>query len=90
VDVQRGVQSVFRAANERLRAHIEKITYRGPRPVLCECSDPGCMKLLHIPPDEYRRVRADGNFVVLNGHESLEIERVVAHHNGYLIVDKNQ
>jgi hypothetical protein len=48
------------------------------------------MKLLHIPPDEYRRVRADGNFVVLNGHESPEIERVVAHHNGYLIVDKNQ
>jgi hypothetical protein len=47
------------------------------------------MELLHVPPDEYRRVREDGNFVVLKGHESPEIERVVAHHNGYLIVDKD-
>ncbi len=80
---------MFRAANERLRTHIERIIYRGPRPVLCECSDPGCMELLHVAPEEYRRVREAGNFVVLNGHESLEIERVVARQNGYLIVDKD-
>ena len=71
MDVQRGVQSVFRAANERLRTHVEKLIYRGPRPVLCECSDPACMEVLHLPPDEYQRVREDGNFVVLDGHETL-------------------
>ena len=89
MDVQRDVESVFRAANERLRAHVEKIIYRGPRPVLCECSDPTCMELLHVAPDDYRRVREAGNFVVLNGHESPEIERVVGRQNGYLIVDKD-
>ena len=89
MDVPQGVESVFRAANERLRAHVYKILYRGPRPVLCECSDPDCMELLHLGPDEYRRVREAGNFVVLNGHENPEIERVVGRHNGYLIVDKD-
>jgi len=88
MDVQRGVQSVFRAANERLRTHIERIIYRGARPVFCECSDPGCMELLPLAPEEYRQVREAGNFVVLNGHETPEIERVVARHNGYLIVEK--
>ena len=48
------------------------------------------MELLHLSPDEYRRVREDGNFVVLNGHETPEIESVVARQNGYLIVDKDQ
>jgi len=47
------------------------------------------MELLHVGPAEYRRVREAGNFVVLNGHESPEIERVVGRQNGYLIVDKD-
>ena len=46
------------------------------------------MELLHLAPEEYRQVREAGNFVVLNGHETPEIERVVARHDGYLIVDK--
>ena len=80
------VQSVFRAANERLRARL--MGYKGPRPVICECSDTQCMTVLEIEPDEYQRVRADGNFLVADGHETPEIERVVARQDGYAVVDK--
>ena len=87
MDVRRGVQSVFRAANERLRARLKG--YKGPRPVICECSDTQCMAVLDIEPDEYQRVRADGHFLVVNGHETPEIESVVARRNGYVVVDKD-
>lgn len=85
--VPRGVQSVFRAANERLRARLEG--YEGPRPVICECSDQTCMALLYVTPDEYKEVRAGGHFVVATGHETPEIERVVARRDGYVVVEKD-
>jgi hypothetical protein len=86
MDVQRGVQSVFRAANERLRSTLAG--HRGPRPVICECADQNCMALLNLTRDDYERVRNAGHFVVVTGHEDLEIERVVGERDGYLVVDK--
>jgi hypothetical protein len=86
VDVQRGVQSVFRAANERLRSRLKG--HRGPRPVICECSNPKCMEVLDITPEDYQRVRDDGHFLVADGHETAEIERVVERRDGFVVVDK--
>jgi len=87
VGVPRAVQSVFRAANERLRARMEG--YDAPGPVICECSDQNCMDLLDLTPEEYEEVRAGGHFVVATGHETPEIENVVARRDGYLVVDKS-
>ena len=82
------MQSVFRAANERLRARMEELFFRGPRPVICECSDPECMKVLQLERGEYQRIREGGYFVVANGHETPDIEQVVGRRDGYLVVDK--
>ena len=46
------------------------------------------MAVLEIPQDAYRRIRADGHFVVVTGHETPEIEDVVWSSNGYAVVDK--
>jgi hypothetical protein len=88
VSVQRGVQSVFRAANERLRARMEELFFRGPRPVICECSDPECMKVLQLKRGEYQSIRDSGYFIVATGHETPDIEQVVARRDGYLVVHK--
>jgi hypothetical protein len=83
---ERGVQYVFRAANERLRSRLKG--HRGPQPVICECSDPKCMEVLDIAPEDYQRVRDDGYFMVAERHETPEIERVVTRRDGYVVVDK--
>jgi hypothetical protein len=46
------------------------------------------MALLSVTAEEYERVRDGGHFVVATGHEDLEIERVVAERDGYVIVEK--
>jgi hypothetical protein len=89
VDIQRGVQSVFRAANERLRAHMERRETIDPRPVICECSDTSCMQVLEVSCSEYEGVRRQGHFMVAAGHDTPEIERVVEERDGYAVVDKD-
>lgn len=88
--VHRGVQNVFRAANERLRTRMEALTYRGRRPVICECSDTRCMEVLELRPEEYQRVRDCGYFVISHGHDMPEIEQIVERGDGYDVVEKFQ
>ena len=83
------MQSVFRAANERLRSRMEAMTYRGRRPVICECSDPNCMEVLELTSPQYCRVREQGNFVIAHGHVTPEVERVVESCEGYDVVSKD-
>jgi hypothetical protein len=90
VAVHRGVENVFRAANERLRSRMEALTYRGRRPVICECSSADCMEVLDLRPVEYQRVRDCGYFVVARGHGDPAIERLVERADGYDVVDKNR
>ena len=89
MDVQRGVQNVFRAANERLRSTLERVIAPGPRPVICECSNPDCLQVLELSRDEYERVRGNGHHVLARGHEIPAIERVVGGADGYVVVHKN-
>jgi hypothetical protein len=86
--IERGVQSVFRAANERLRTRMEGLLYQGRRPVICECSDPDCLDVLELTPEEYREVRGAGNFVVAYGHGTPAIERLVERREGFDVVQK--
>jgi hypothetical protein len=82
--------SRFRRANENIRtvaarAQMERI------PVICECADLRCNRLLLIAPDEYERVRRSGRrFIVARQHqdEAGEWVRVVEEHAGYAVVEK--
>jgi hypothetical protein len=86
--IERGVQSVFRAANERLRTRMEGLLYRGRRPVICECSNPDCLEVLELTPEEYGEVRGAGNFVVASGHGIPAIERLVERRERFDVVHK--
>jgi hypothetical protein len=89
MSVAREMQSVFRAANERLRSRLEDLTYRGRRPVICECSDPECMEVLELTRAQYRQVREQGNFVIARGHVTPEVEHVVESTDDYDVVRKD-
>jgi hypothetical protein len=82
--------ALFRAVNERIRD--VSTTWAGSSErvgFLCECGGTDCDGVLNvtIPVFEEIRSRAD-HFLVLRGHESPEVDEVVAENNGYLIVAK--
>ena len=55
----------------------------------CECANGSCTERVRITPREYESVRADGRrFIVVTGHELLEVERVVDQLREYSIVVK--
>ena len=50
----------------------------------------GCFERLALTVEEYERVRRDGtHFLVAYGHEDIEIEHVIGHRDGYVIVEKD-
>jgi hypothetical protein len=80
----------FRHANDRLRE-----TYRafgeedGALPFICECADPRCTRVAMVPIREYDELRTHpSRFVVLRGHARGDLERVVADHERFQIVEK--
>ena len=80
----------FRALNERLR---EGSDTWGPGDgiveLVCECADEDCMRSITLTPRDYEAVRSDETqFVVVQGHERLEVEDVVAGREGWLVVRK--
>lgn len=82
-------EAVFREINEG----IERGQWPGEEDSLvsfrCECARLGCNALIELSPRAYERVRANPRrFIVLPGHERLDVEKVVERHPGYLIVEK--
>jgi len=80
----------FRALNERLRAGSD--TWGpgdGILELVCECADEDCMHSITLTPRDYEAVRSgETQFVVVQGHERLEVEDVVAGREGWLVVRK--
>lgn len=61
-----------------------------PLMLLCECGDENCTEALHIPAAEYEAVRHNPRrFIVLEGHEIPDVERVVERGRGWLVVEKH-
>jgi hypothetical protein len=82
-------ESVFREINEG----IERGQWPGEEDAgvrfRCECAQLGCNELLEATVHEYERVRADGRrFLVVPGHERLNVEVVVETCPGFLVVEK--
>jgi hypothetical protein len=84
-------EAVFRAANLEIES-AEREAGGGADElieVLCECGRQGCRAVITLAADKYEGVHSeDDRFVVLPGHQSPEIERVVEEHADYLVVDK--
>ena len=82
-------ETAFRKVNEAITAGRPLADAADSRPVVCECGRLGCTLILELTPEEYHAVRSDPRrFVVADGHESPEIERVVSRRGGWAIVEK--
>ena len=83
-------EALFRAVNDRVREladddrrPTEKID------LLCECGDGECLEPVSMRPDQYELVRSNPiHFIVARGHEKRGVERVVAQHDGFVVVEK--
>lgn len=76
-----------RTANEAVSADDSSGT--STLSVVCECGNEKCDKPIEMSVDEYEVIRSEpAHFAVLDGHEILDCERVIASYDRYLVVEK--
>ncbi len=82
-------ESVFREINEGIERGQWPGEEDSPVSFRCECARLGCNDLIELSPREYEHVRSNPRrFIVLPGHERLEVEFVVERLLGYFVVEK--
>jgi hypothetical protein len=78
-------ETMFREVNER----IVDVQDGNELEVLCECGDPECIESLRVTLAEYEAIRADPTaFVVVPGHENLDVDHIQREQPAFLIVTK--
>jgi 23S rRNA A1618 N6-methylase RlmF len=81
-------EKLFREVNERVADMQANFSAPDPEWV-CECGDETCFEKVIVPTEEYRQIRAHGDwFLIRHGHEKPDVERVVGEHNGFVVVEK--
>ena len=83
-------EALYRQVNERV-AEVAEQFIEGEERVnfSCECGDEACAEQIPMTVGDYEAVRAEAtHFAVVPGHEVPDIERVVARHPSYLVVEK--
>lgn len=85
-------EAVFRQVNERIGELADSFELSSePLDLVCECGDATCMDRITMTRAEYERLRSDPlEFAVHSGHETPEVETVVARHEGYDVVRKRE
>jgi hypothetical protein len=82
-------ESVFREINERIEEMATTFEVRDRLDFICECGDASCNSRIEMALEDYEKLRSDATtFAVVNGHEILEIEEIVARHKTYGVVRK--
>jgi hypothetical protein len=86
-------EALFRNVNERVRELAATFASDPePEPVafVCECGRSDCAETITLTLRAYEEVRADpAQFIVVSGHESSDVEAVVARGEGYDVVRKH-
>lgn len=87
-------ETLFRDVNDRVKEIDEAHGAQAADDTwdfLCECGDPSCTEALSLTRPAYEDVRSDPlRFVVLDGHEQQDVERVVVRGDGYVVVEKTR
>jgi hypothetical protein len=85
-------EALFREVNERVAKVAEHFLPSETATAVnfsCECGDGACTEQIAMTVAEYEAVRAKATqFAVAPGHEVPDIERVVARHPSYFVVEK--
>lgn len=83
-------QMLLRDINERIAA-VATSWQADPPDFLCECSDPDCAETVNLSLREYEIIRSTPNlFVIQNGHEHRDVDRVVRERDGFTLVEKTK
>ena len=91
-----GNETLFRNLNERLKELDDRLDTavvgapaKDREEFFCECGQIDCMARFEMSRAEYESIRAYGaRFVVLEGHVDESIERIVATHATFVVVEK--
>ncbi len=82
-------EAIFRGVNARIEEGAELHAVHAPLPFHCECGNAECVAKIEIAPHEYERIFANPvRFVVLPGHQLLDVERVVDERGSFIVVEK--
>jgi hypothetical protein len=82
-------EEVFRDVNKRIEDGAEQHAVSATLPFHCECASASCLETIEILPARYAEiVRERYHFVVIPGHEELQIERTVQAEPEFLVVEK--
>ena len=88
--IQKGFNEIKRLAAEDDQAHLIPKNDNLPLRFYCECSDENCRQRILLKPSEYNKLHKRRNrFVILPGHETSRIEKVVQKADKYYIVEKS-
>jgi hypothetical protein len=85
-------EAVFRQTNERIEELNQTFaTFTDRLLLVCECGDGACAEKISMSPAEYEELRSEAShFAIVPGHEIPDVEKVVAHREGYDVVSKHQ
>jgi hypothetical protein len=83
-------QLLFRAVNEQILHLTERFQAELlDLDLVCECADPSCIGTVRLELEEFSRIdREQNSFLVIRGHEDVQVEDVVDTRDGYVIVRK--
>jgi hypothetical protein len=82
-------EALFREVNERIQEVQASIGGGDRTDFLCECGREDCTAAISLTLVEYEEVRSDPtHFVVVPGHEVIDLERVVRQTEHFSIIEK--
>jgi len=87
-------QSLFREVNERAvdllqNGLLEFDEDDSLLTIMCECADAVCHEQIELTAVEYEELRRSSTrFPIKRGHEWPDVERIVAEHDRYVVVEK--
>jgi hypothetical protein len=83
-------ETLFRAANERMRDWEERDRDEATELYFCECADTECNDKVRLRGPDYERVRSDSShFLVVPGHEVPGVETVIESHEEWVVIRKD-
>jgi hypothetical protein len=85
-------ETLFRDLNEEVGAVAHAFSVGGEERTfdfLCECGDASCAERVPVTLAAYEELRSSPlRFVVVPGHEIVEVERVIETHAAYTVIEK--
>jgi hypothetical protein len=83
-------QALFREANEAIARGLWPGEEHVPVRFRCECAQVDCRGVVELTVSDYERIRGHPRrFVILDGHELPEVERVVESNGDQIVVEKD-